>query len=216
MKGIKIFQEADSKGCSFKFKMLPFFLSPELPALGVNKEERLAQKFGRERLVNQMYPMMLGLGDEVGIKFKFGGMMSSTLSSHLVIELASRVNPEDDALHVAVADNIFSFYFEQEKNIGDPSVLKKAFMDALKTVKITDSVVLEAAKTKLDAILTEGSPERIKEVELIEELESSVRRRFKVNGVPLFIVTNLASGKSQTVSGAYDPSTFVDIFNSIK
>ena len=136
-------------------------------------------KFGDTSRLKSVHDRLVALGSEVGINFDFEAIRRSpnTLDAHRVIRWAADAGVQD-----AVVEGLFSAYFEQGRDIGDPEVLAdvagKAGMDA------------EALKRRL------ASPDEIDDVQA--EIEQA--QRVGVSGVPFFIFANrLAVSGAQSV-----------------
>jgi len=88
---------------------------------GINKLESYEKKFGRAK-VDQMVPYMKQTGLRDNVNFSYGGMLANTLNSHRVLEFALKEGGTE--AQNKVVEELFQNYFEQEKNIGDESVLR--------------------------------------------------------------------------------------------
>jgi predicted DsbA family dithiol-disulfide isomerase len=88
----------------------PFFLDASLPREGVDKLARYVEKFGAAR-VRDILPHMAAVGAAEGIAFDYGGRMSNTLASHVLIEAAWGAGGAPT--QAAVVEALFSYYFER-------------------------------------------------------------------------------------------------------
>lgn len=187
----------------FLIRWMPFLLNPNASEEGVDKLAHYKSKFGPR--IEQMLPSMVRTGEGEGIKFSFGGKIAKTLNSHRLLEWAwhddaSEATEESELPQGLEGDfkrahrqdrlvqNLFSAYFEQEKNLGDRSTLLEAVAKSGLNVDKAEQV-LSSDKYK-------------------SEVESMVSKWQDVGGVPYFIIN-----KTFQVSGAQDPSTFLSIFN---
>lgn len=83
----------------FKFKFAPFQLDPTLPeSPGENKRERYQRRFGGPERVKAMEDQMIERGRAEGINFSYGGVVSSTVDSHRMIEKAYELKGEQGQL----------------------------------------------------------------------------------------------------------------------
>ncbi|KAI8922301.1 thioredoxin-like protein [Powellomyces hirtus] len=176
------------KTLEFDIVYKPFFLNPSLPAEGTNKLEMYESKFGKER-VAKMLETMKHVGNEVGIKFDYGGLTANTMDSHRLLEYAKQHNKQ-----LPLVEKLFSAYFEQTKNIGDRDVLA--------------SVAAEVGFDKAEVLAYLNSDEGDGTHEVVEQVESAQRRR--ITGVPFFRIN-----RTYDIGGAQEPETFVEIFEKI-
>lgn len=198
--GIAAERHAAGKGPKFEVevKWKPFFLNPGLPKEGLPKIEVYNRKFGPER-VKAMLPQMVATGKAEGIAFSYGGLIGNTEDSHRVIELAGHFGAEQQDKTV---EELFSAYFEQEKNMGDDAVL-------------TEAAEKSGLAGRLGGDKSPVSSKSIAEFLASDELRDDVRNaeaavHRKVSGVPFFIV----NGRYQ-ISGAQEHSTWLDMFEQV-
>jgi len=151
--------------------------------MGVDKMGRYTEKLGAER-VKQMLPMMQKVGEGEGIKFDYGGKISNTILSHALLELAYDQGGAE--MQGSLVEALFSFYFEQQGNLGD--------IVALRT--LCERVGL---KEGIEEIF-DGSSSVLKHV--VEE-EREWRRRYSVSGVPFFVIEGVGA-KPILLSGAQE------------
>jgi predicted DsbA family dithiol-disulfide isomerase len=77
------------------------------------------KKFGKERTatINQM---LAKVGQDEGIKFKFGGKTGNTRDSHRLVQLGKTKGPR---MQTRVVEELFAAYFENEKDITTQEIL---------------------------------------------------------------------------------------------
>lgn len=172
-------------GVSFDVQWKPYQLDASLPREGKDKLTSYKQKFGEEKIAS-MIPYMKQVGDDCGIKFSYGGKIGNTFDSHRLIWKARQQG--GSALQNTVVENLFRAYFEEEKNVGDSSVLLKCAQDS-----------------GVSALEDEEEGER----ETQEEI-TSFQRKYRISGVPFFII----DGK-HSLSGAQGPEAFTSIFEEL-
>ncbi|KAL2203196.1 putative thioredoxin [Sarocladium strictum] len=177
---------------TFSIRWKPFLLRPDLPR-GVSRDKMTAytEKFGADRI-----PMLLGrvaeAGEQVGIKFKFGGRIGATRDSHRVIHLAGKLGGE--ALETKTVEGLFAAYFENEKDLTD--------LDLLKDVAIKAGIPeAEFQKSIVDS--DDGGAEVDR---LVMEAQYG-----SVSGVPDFTIQDKFN-----FSGAQDPSVFLGVLEKVK
>src|SRR5688572_13085914 len=113
---------------TFTVRWRPFLLRPDLPrGVSRDKQTAYAEKFGADRLP-MMHARLAEVGEQVGIKFKFGGRIGATRDSHRVIHLAGELGGE--ALETKTVEGLFAAYFENEEDITDLNTLKAIATEA--------------------------------------------------------------------------------------
>ena len=144
----------------------PFQLDATIPPEGMDRQEYLDKKFGRERAAD-MYKQIQETGEIEGIQFAFDRITKSpnTINAHRLIRWAEVGDQQD-----AVVDRLFELYFCEGEDIGEDSVLLVAAREAEMDVEL----VREALATDRDV------DEVQKEIALAHELG--------VQGVPTFVI----------------------------
>lgn len=107
---------------NFSLHWEPFQLNPDLPERGRERQEYMIEKFGSEERVAEIEQYVQSIGKEDGLSLNVEGITRSpnTLLAHTLLEV-SRETPH----HNEVAEKLFSAYFEEGRDIGDPAVLKE-------------------------------------------------------------------------------------------
>ncbi|QPC76594.1 hypothetical protein HYE68_007346 [Fusarium pseudograminearum] len=178
---------------TFSVSYQPFQLKPEWPrgpGSSVSKEKVYNEKFGKER-VAMMHKHLSGVGEGLGIKFKYGGQTGNTRDSHRLVQLAKKHGEEAEG---KALDGLFAAYFEENEDITSYDILKKVAVEA---------GIPEAEFQKSIVDSDEFGPEVDR---LSEEAQYS-----GVRGVPDFVMQDRFR-----LSGANDPSTFVSAWEKIK
>ncbi len=100
----------------------------------------MQEKFGSSDRIFEIHQQLIELGKEAGIEFDFEAIEISpnTLDAHRLIRWASQAKPN---VQDAVVGILFSYYFEQGKNIGDHQVLLEAAEEAGMDVAIVASLL---------------------------------------------------------------------------
>lgn len=174
---------------TFTTTWFPFYLNPDAPKTGVDKQQVYDQKFGAQR-TRMMQQRLAQVGKANGIAFKFGGKTGNTRDSHRLIQLAKRKGP--DAQN-RVVEELFKAYFENEQDITSHEVLRKAGVAA----------GLDEAEVREWLASDDGGDE-------VDEEVLDARKEF-ISGVPNFTI----QGK-YVVQGAEDPDAFIEVFEEIK
>ncbi|KAJ2381392.1 hypothetical protein H4S02_006226 [Coemansia sp. RSA 2611] len=155
---------------------------------GLDKTEVYRRKFGdRAADLNQR---LAEAGSEVGIEFKFGGLMSNTLDWHRLVDYAKLQGGA--GADARVVQSLFRRYFEQEQDIGDHEVLLAAAADA----------GLDRERTRAYLQSDDG-------IDALRERMAQIRK-LGVTGVPFYIINDQFG-----ISGAETPDTFVAAFEKV-
>lgn len=147
----------------------PFQLDPTIPAKGKDRQRYMQEKFGSSDRIFEIHQQLTELGGEVGIEFDFEAIQVSpnTLDAHRLIRWAAQATPNVQDELVGI---LFSYYFEQGKDIGDRQILLEA-----------------AAEAGLDAAIVESLlPTDADVVGVRQEIDTA--SQVGVRGVPCFIL----------------------------
>lgn len=184
---------AQSTHQQFDVRWRPFQLNEKLPkAKGLNKMQYYNERFGPDR-VQQMVPQMKQVGASVGINFSYGGSIGNTFDGHRLIWMAREVGGSE--LQDRLVEALFKAYFEQEKSLGEPQVLREC---------------AQLAGMPMDVVETLLQDESIGRNEVKRE-ESEFRARWSCTGVPLFVIDD----KFQ-LNGAQPAENFFAIFKKLE
>jgi predicted DsbA family dithiol-disulfide isomerase len=172
-----------------RVRWLPFQLNPQMPKEGISRKEYRTRKFGSWERSQELDAKLVAAGETEGIHFAFDRIerTPNTLAAHQLIWLAGKEQVQD-----AVVETLFRAYFTDGRDISDQKVLI--------------DVVAEAG---LDRVKAEGVLKSGAGLEAIEEAGEQIRR-FRVEGVPFFIVNG-----EVTLSGAQVPDAFLAAFSQI-
>ena len=144
----------------------PFQLDATIPPEGMDRQEYLDKKFGREQAA-EMYTQIQETGEAEGIIFAFDRITRSpnTINAHRLIRWAEQGDQQD-----AVVERLFELYFCEGEDIGEISVL----LDAAREGQMDTDLIEEVLATDRDIDEVE------KEIALAHELG--------VQGVPTFVI----------------------------
>jgi predicted DsbA family dithiol-disulfide isomerase len=147
------------------------------------------KKFGKERTatINQM---LAKVGQDEGIKFKFGGKTGNTRDSHRLVQLGKTKGPR---MQTRVVEELFAAYFENEKDITTQEILIESGVKA--------GLEEKEIKGWLDS--GKGGAEVDKEVQDAREQN--------ISGVPNFTINDRFE-----IGGAQEPAAFVQLFERLK
>ena len=164
-----------------------FQLNPGMPAVGMDRREYLAAKFGGDSQATRIYDVVRAAGESEGLEFNFDKIQRtpSTLRAHRLVRLAQE---HGKGSHVMEA--LFQAYFVRGENIGDRDVL----VDAAAPLGLSEEEVrrhIESAEG-LEAV----------------QAEDALARRHGINGVPCYIF----NGKF-ALAGAHEPEVLFQLFD---
>ncbi len=175
-----------ARGGPVKVRWLPFQLNPMMPKERVSRREYRTKKFGSWERSQELDARVAAAGEADGIHFAFDRIerTPNTLDAHRLIWLADKEGVQD-----AVVEAVFRAYFANGRDIGNPQTLL--------------DVVAEAGlgRSQAEALL-EGD----EGMDAVKQAEAHARR-FRVEGVPFFIVNGTI-----TLSGAQQQEVFLEAF----
>src|SRR5688500_15321713 len=161
-------------------------LNPTMPKEGISRREYRTRKFGSWERSLELDAQVATAGKAEGIHFAFDRMerTPNTLDAHRLIWLADKQGMQD-----AVVETLFRAYFTDGRQISK----RQTLID----------VVAEAGLDRSKALALLEGDEGMGALREADELG----RRFRVDGVPFFII----NGKV-TLSGAQPPEAFLEAF----
>jgi predicted DsbA family dithiol-disulfide isomerase len=169
----------------------PYRLNPDIPPEGVDQKAYLEEKLGGAEAVARAHDMLTKLGEEVGIHYDFKAITigPNTLDAHRLLHWASM---EGRDVQDRVASALFKAYFEEGRNLGDPTVLAEIAARAGMDRKLVENLL--GGDADKDTVLS--------------EIEAA--QKMGVNGVPFFIIDG-----QYAVSGAQTPDVLANAFREI-
>jgi len=169
-----------------RVRWLPFQLNPSMPKEGVSRRDYRIKKFGSWERSLELDARVIAVGKEEGIHFAFDKIerTPNTLDAHRLIWRADKEGVQD-----AVVEALFRAYFTEGRDISNRQTL----------IDVVAEAGLDRDNTEC-VLNSDGGLEAIKEA-------GEQARRFRVEGVPFFIV----NGKL-TLSGAQQPDAIVAAF----
>lgn len=167
----------------------PFQLDASIPPEGIDRQDYLDRKFGRDQ-AREVYTRIREAGEAEGIPFAFDLIQTSpnTINAHRLIRWAGGAGHQD-----AVVERLFELYFVEGENIGETDVLLSAARDG-----------------GMDADLVEDYLEGDFDRELVER-EIALAHELGIEGVPAFIL----DGK-YAVLGAQDPNLLAQAMTRVQ
>jgi predicted DsbA family dithiol-disulfide isomerase len=168
-----------------KVSWLPFQLNPTMAREGISRREYRTKKFGSWERSQERDARVTAVGEAEGIPFSFDRIerTPNTLDAHRLIRLADQEGVQD-----AVVEALFRAYFTDGQDISKRHTLL--------------DVVAEAGLDRNEAEVMLNSDHGM---EAITEADARARR-FRVQGVPFFIVNGRL-----TLSGAQQSDAFLAV-----
>jgi len=166
-----------------------FQMTPSMPAEGIDRQRYLEMKFGGSERVATVYDPIMQTGLREGIDFAFDKIerTPNTLNSHRLLRFAERRDCGE-----AMLDALFSAYFFEGENIGDPDTL----------IALAEKAGLE--RDAVSAYLA-GDEDRTEVT-----AEDARARKIGIQGVPTYIF----DGK-YVLSGAHPPEVLFRLFDLV-
>jgi predicted DsbA family dithiol-disulfide isomerase len=167
----------------------PFQLNPELPPEGVDRRHRALGKPDDFDRLTAMERVLEDSGAKDGIYFKFDRItrMPNTMAAHRLIRFAARSQKDD-----AMADRLFSGFFERGEDIGNIATLTNC-----------------AADVGLDAVATYTFLLGRDEFETVTSIDA-LGHQSGIAGVPYFIFD-----RRYALAGAQEPVSFLPLFDAL-
>src|SRR5262245_53511059 len=164
-----------------------FQLNPGLPATGMDRRQYMVAKFGSLDRAQRLYDAVSRVGAQEGITFNFNRIdrTPNTVRSHRLLYAAAEDGKQADLLEI-----IFSAYFTEGRDIGDPDVLTDLGREAGVSSAAIDDALTDGGR--LDSAMT-------------EDLQS---RRIGINGVPFFVFNGRFG-----LSGAQEPEALLNMLD---
>ena len=166
-----------------------FFLNPDLPWNGIDRQVFLEKKFGSSQQYERIIETLILTGKGEGISFALDRIerMPNSTNSHRLVRLAQSIGAQDRAV-----DLLFSAYFEQGRDIGDTATL----------ISLADEIGLEQTIVRhyLD------SEDDLNSV----YNENSHMHRMGVTGVPCYIFND-----TKAIAGAQDPEIILRMIDMV-
>ncbi|KAH8813396.1 DSBA-like thioredoxin domain-containing protein [Flagelloscypha sp. PMI_526] len=175
---------------TFSITFFPFYLDPSAPLKGEDKRTRYEQKFGGPTRVDAMFTRLASIGEAEGIHFKFGGKTGNTRDSHRLIQLGKTKGLD---VQKRVIEELFSAYFENEKDITDHATLTDAGVKAgLEEKEVKEWLGSDSGGREVDR-------------------EVAFAQMRNISGVP-----NFTFQEKYQVGGAQDADTLVKVLAAVK
>jgi predicted DsbA family dithiol-disulfide isomerase len=156
-----------------------------MPKEGINRREYRTRKFGSWDRSRELDARAIAVGKDEGIDFAFDKIdrTPNTIDAHRLIWLADKLGVQE-----AVVEALFRAYFTDGRDISNSQTL------------------IDVAETGLDPHQAEALLNSDDGLEAIREADG-LARRFRVEGVPFFIVND-----KMALSGAQPPEAFLEAF----
>ena len=167
----------------------PFQLNPEIPAEGIDRRHRRLGKPDDFDRLTAMERVLEESGAKDGIHFKFDRItrMPNTMAAHRLMRLAARFKKDS-----ALADRLFSAFFERGEDIGDIAQLAAI-----------------AAEIGLDGEASLAFLHSREEFETVTSIDA-LGHESGIAGVPYYIFDRRFS-----LAGAQEPISFLPLFDAL-
>ena len=169
----------------------PFELNPEMPKAGVDRRAYRSAKFGSWQRSQALDAQVAAVGRSEGLVFNHDKMerTPNTIDAHRLIRLAGQQGKQD-----VVVEGLFAAYFNEGRDVGDPTVL----------ADIGASAGLDRARIVAMVASDEGLAEVRSELQRAVNLRVSGVPTVLVDGVPVFsgaIRADLMEAELRKVAG---------------
>ena len=169
----------------FEIEHIPFQLNPDMPEEGIERDRYLEIKFGGKEFAKPMYDQMTNEAKKEGLNFNLNNIKKTpnTIFSHLLIELAQRINVQNE-----IKEKIYHSYFIEGLDIGNKEILinigKKFNINAdvindffnLRNIGKVNSYISVAREKEINAVpFFEIGPNFISGVRSSANLESAIK-----------------------------------------
>jgi predicted DsbA family dithiol-disulfide isomerase len=174
-------------GLSVQLRWWPFFLNPQMPPEGMDRQAYLRAKFGGDANARSIYARIRESGWADGVEFAFERMprTPNTLLAHRLIQLA-----EQRGLAEAMIRVLFRALFVDGRDIGDPDEL----------IALAAAAGLDRDEVARSLAGEQGASEVVAGHQRAEALG--------VRGVPVFVVD-----REHAIAGAQPPEVLVGLLD---
>jgi predicted DsbA family dithiol-disulfide isomerase len=176
----------EAEGLTFDVTWRPFQLNPTMPRKGLDRRAYRSAKFGSWEKSQALDAQVTEAGASAGLVFRHDLMAKtpSTVASHALIRLARETG--DAAMQDRVVEALFSAYFTQGLDVGDPAVLADLAEGA--GIERSRASAFLSEPASFDAVID----------------DEKLARGLGLNGVPSFVL-----GGNYLFSGAQPTSVMV-------
>jgi len=167
----------------------PYFLNPDVPADGTDREAYAARRLGGRERAARLFASVaeVGVGEDIAFRFDRIGRTPNSLQSHRLIHFADECGRQG-----AVVEALYRAYFLDGRDIGDMEVLA----DLAAAAGIARDAALAYLRSGADTDAIIAADEKV--------------RTLGVTGVPCFIID-----RRYAVSGAQLPEVFHQVFDLV-
>jgi len=179
---------ANRSELTFKKRWHPFLLNPDMPAVGMDRQDYINTKFGAGNRGKRVYDAIhdAGLKDDIVFQFDKIKRTPNSTNSHRLIKYAARFEKDEQAV-----DELFQLFFIKGQDISDHDLL----LECIETIGLD--------RAEFSTYL--NSDEDIKWV--FEE--NSNAHRMGVEGVPAYVFD-----ERMIISGAQEPEVINRIIDA--
>ena len=172
---------------AIRLRWWPFFLNPQMPPEGMDRQAYLRAKFGGDANAQGIYARIRDSGRADGVEFAFERMprTPNTLLAHRLILLA-----EQQGLAEPMIRSLFRALFIDGRDIGDPGQL----------IELAATTGLDPDEVARHLASADGASEVVAGHHRAEELG--------VRGVPVFVVDH-----EHAIAGAQPPEVLAGLLD---
>ncbi|KAE8373961.1 thioredoxin-like protein [Aspergillus bertholletiae] len=194
-RAIALYQKVYPGGRSdvFSIKWRPYYLNYNPHPYSVPKSELIESRLGSMTPEQRasLFSRMNQIGRSVGISFRGGGMIGDTRDAHRLVHLCGTQSPRAQN---ALVEKILEAYHELEKDISSKEELVELAVDA--------GLDADQVRDWLDSELA---------ADIVDDEACKNKEEEGSTGVPRYVIQH-----EHRLSGAEDPSEFIEIFAKVK
>jgi predicted DsbA family dithiol-disulfide isomerase len=179
-----------------------FYLNSSIPDEGEDLYEHIKNKYGKDIAdkMNSPESPLVAAGQKVGITFNPNRRVINTTNPHRVMIFLHENGYE--ALERKFMDILFAEYFEQGRDVSKLDILEECLGQLGDSVIDMDKFKAEMSTGKYTADVTAS--------------DRLAKYKYKVSGVPFFIITNNRPGETPVgLSGAQPPHVLKQVIDEM-
>ena len=178
---------------NYKISFVPFFLNPNFPIGGLDRQEYLSRKFSDSRIIENMLHNLKEIGQKENIKFQFSRIKRQS-QAVLPMALAHHIAAldQDGFVTQKLIEDIMHGFFVAGMDIGNQEYLENLWQAAVREHNFSYIPFSEIIATSFHAVA--------KNYDSVQQIG--------VKSVPMYVFND-----EITISGAIEPNNFIPIFD---